>query len=215
MIKLHYGGTDHYFNKEDILTPGKHYESLCSIQSDINEHLPTLKNYTIQCETVSEMGVRYACSTWAFIEGKPKKLKSYDIDYTPFRPSEDLIKEMCDKFDIDFKFILCDSLKVEIENTDLLFIDTLHTYDQLTGELTLHSKNVNKWIILHDTTLFGDRDEYIYEHASDLIKNKEKSKEGLNNAINDFISKNQDWTVKEVYTNCNGLTVLERNNIII
>jgi hypothetical protein len=210
MIKLHYGGHDQEFNEEDILTPGRHYEKLCSIPSDINEHLPTLKNYAIQCETVSEMGVRYACSTWAFIEGKSKKLKSYDIDYGPFRPSEGLIKEMCNKYNIDFEFILCDSLKVEIENTDLLFIDTLHTYDQLTGELTLHSKNVNKWIILHDTTLFSDRDEYIYEHASDLIKNKEKSKEGLNNAINDFISKNQDWIVKEVYTNCNGLTILER-----
>lgn len=214
MIKLHYGGTDHYFNKEDILTPGKHYESLCSIPSDINEHLPTLKKYASQCKKVTEMGVRFACSTWSFLEAKPEKITCYDIKYDYFKPSEDLINKMCEKYKISFEFLTGDTLNIEIENTDLLFIDTLHTYDQLTGELTLHSKNVNKWIILHDTTLFGDRDEYIYEHASDLIKNKEKSKEGLNNAINDFISKNQDWIVKEVYTNCNGLTVLERNKNI-
>ena len=186
MIKLHYGGMDHYFNEEDILNPGKHYEKLCNISSDINEHLPTLKKYASECKTVTE------------------------IDYAPFKPSDNLLNQMCNNYGIKFEFILGDTLKIQIENTDLLFIDTLHTYNQLIGELTLHSKNVNKWIILHDTTLFGDRDEYIYEHASDLIKNVEKNKIGINKAVDDFLSDNQNWIVKEVYTNCNGLTILER-----
>ncbi len=50
----------------------------------------------------------------------------------------------------------------------------------------------------------------IYNHASDLIKNKQKDKFGLRSAVNDFLSNNKNWEVKEVYTNCNGLTVLER-----
>ena len=210
MIKLHYGGVDHIFNEEDILNPGKHYEKICNISSDINEHLPTLKRYASECKTVTEMGVRFACSTWAFLEARPEKITCYDIDYAPFKPSANLLNKMCDNYGIKFEFILGDTLKVEIDNTDLLFIDTLHTYNQLIGELTLHSKNVNKWIILHDTTLFGDGDEYIYNHASDLIKNKQKDKFGLRSAVNDFLSNNKNWEVKEVYTNCNGLTVLER-----
>jgi len=210
MIKLHYGGYDHFFKEEDILYPGRHYEKLCNIGSDINEHLPTLKKYASECKTVTEMGVRYACSTWAFLEANPEKITCYDIDYAPFEPSFDLINQMSNNYGIKFEFIVGDTLKIEIDNTDLLFIDTLHTYNQLIGELTLHSKNVNKWIILHDTTSFAYSDEFIYDHASELIKIKEKNKIGLKYAVDDFLSNNQNWIVKEVFTNCNGLTLLER-----
>ena len=41
------------------------------------------------------------------------------------------------------------------EKTDLLFIDTLHTYTQLTKELELHSKNVNKYMLLIRSILFN------------------------------------------------------------
>lgn len=79
MIKLHYGGRDIFFEENEILTPGLHYSRMCQIQSDINEHLPVLKRYAEECRTVTEMGVRFACSTWAFIEGKPKSLTCIDI----------------------------------------------------------------------------------------------------------------------------------------
>ena len=211
-IKLHYGGEEVDFEESDILSPGKHYDRLCSITSDINEHLPILKKYAEQCEVVSEMGVRYACSTWAFIESRPKKLICYDIDYSPFQPSEVYIRKICDNYNIKFDFILSDSLKVDIYKTDLLFIDTLHTYNQLYCELKKHSNNVNKWIILHDTTFYGERDEFIYDHASDLVKGKKCNKIGLNDAINDFIIESKNWIIKEVYINNNGLTVLEKIN---
>ena len=78
MIELNYGGNIHLFNEEDILEPLKHYNRLCQIPSDINLHLPTLKLYGEKCSTITEMGVRYGCSTWAFIEAKPKKLNCCD-----------------------------------------------------------------------------------------------------------------------------------------
>ena len=56
------------------------YQKLCKTFSDINEHLPTLKRYTQQCETVVEMGVRGIVSTWALLAGKPKTLVSIDIE---------------------------------------------------------------------------------------------------------------------------------------
>lgn len=81
MIQLNYSGQLISFDEKEILIPGKHYNKLCEISSDINEHLPTLKKYTEKCDIVAEMGVRFACSTWSFIEGKPKKLRCYDINY--------------------------------------------------------------------------------------------------------------------------------------
>lgn len=210
MIELNYGGRNLSFSEEDILNPGLHYNTLCHIPSDINEHLPVLKKYAEECQYVTEIGVRYACSTWAFLEARPKKIRCYDIDYKPFQPSEKYIEIVSENYGIDFSFILGDSLSFKIENTDLLFIDTLHTYNQLYAELSIHSQNVNKYIILHDTVTFGYRDEYIYEHASILVKEMKPNKTGLIAAIEDFLKDNKEWYIHEVYNNNNGLTILKR-----
>ena len=47
--------------------------------SDINEHIPTLIKYGHECDHITEMGVRWVRSTWAFLGSAPKKLISYDI----------------------------------------------------------------------------------------------------------------------------------------
>jgi hypothetical protein len=100
--------------------------------------------------------------------------RTNDIEVTPKKPS---------------KNTLCGILiKLEIENTDLLFIDTDHTYDQCSKELQMHAHKVRKYLIFHDTNLVKD----------------------LNRAISEFIEANKEWKIKEVLTNNNGLTVLER-----
>lgn len=188
------------------------YNILCETPSDINEHLPTLKSIASECESVTEMGVRFVTSSWALVEASPKKLTCYDINSNFFEEGKGNIEEVCNNKNIDFKFIESDTLKLEIENTDFLFIDTLHTYDQLYRELNLHSKNVNRYIALHDTVSFGYIDEFIYEHASDIIKNGNCENVGLVKAINDFLltEEGKNWTIDKVYENNNGLTILKR-----
>jgi len=177
---------------------------------DINEHLPKLKEYASKCEHVTEMGTRFAVSTVGFIIGKPKKFVSIDLNYHFFKPFESEINSFAKECNVDFKFIEGDVLKMDIEQTDLLFIDTLHTYNQLSKELRRHEKNVNKWIILHDTITFGDRDEDFYMNGmiSNEISNQEISKKGLYTALTDFLEENKNWFIKEHFTNNNGLTIL-------
>ena len=55
----------------------------------------------------------------------------------------------------DFHFTVGDTKAIDIEETDLLFIDTLHTYDQLAAELARHGMKARRWIVLHDTTTFA------------------------------------------------------------
>jgi hypothetical protein len=55
----------------------KRYSELCQIPSDINEHLITLKEYSEECDTITEMGVRWIVSTWALLSGNPKKNGKY------------------------------------------------------------------------------------------------------------------------------------------
>ena len=188
----------------------KIYEINHNTVSDINEHLPTLLEYGKKCRHITEMGVRWVSSTWAFLLSQPEKLISYDIVK---HKNIDEVISLAEEYNINYTFFESDVLKVDIEITDLLFIDTLHTYNQLIQELELHSKKVKKYIILHDTESFGLSDENIYEHASNLIKNKFSEKHGLLNAINDFLETNEgkNWFIEMKYINNNGLTILKRN----
>lgn len=164
-------------------------------KSDINEHLETLKNYASQCEHITEMGVREGVSTVAFLAANPKTLISYDI--SDCSKQYNALKKLCNN-EIDFIFKKEDTTECSIEDTDLLFIDTEHTYEQLKKELSLHSSKVKKFIILHDTLTFKIRGEL-------------EGSEGLGKALDEFLSSNKEWIIKEVFDFNNGLTVLLRS----
>jgi len=183
-----------------------HYNNLVNTPSDINEHLPTLRKYAEECKHVTEMGVRWIVSTYAFLAAKPTTLVSIDmqlpnnwgVDITP-------LKDEAKNIGCDFNFILANTLEIEIDQTDLLFIDTWHAYKQLKAELSLHHDKVNKCIILHDTTTYEFSDESGYENFGFRGDGR-----GLWPAVVEFLEDHKEWSVKERFTNNNGLTILER-----
>lgn len=174
--------------------------------SDINEHIPALIKYGEECNHITEMGVRGIVSTWAFLGSSPKKMISYDIQ-NPSKWGGDInsVKETADAYGIDWKFVLADVLKIEIEKTDLLFLDTWHAYKQLKQELKLHSSKVNKYIVFHDTTSYEFRDETSYEHWGDKWKPEGI---GIWKAIDEFLQDNPQWKIIERFHNNNGLTII-------
>lgn len=169
-----------------------------NLVTDINEHFDTIKRYAETCEHITEVGVRGVNSTWAFLSGKPKTMISIDkVDPIEFDVDIKIVKQIAKNNSIEWDFILGDILKIEISETDLLFIDTLHHYPQLSKELKLHGNKARKYIIMHDTEtnkILGDDGE-----------------EGLQKAINEFLLENNHWKVNEVFTNNNGLTILKRS----
>jgi hypothetical protein len=181
--------------------------------SDINEHLETLYNLGKECSHITEMGVRWVSSTWPLVYSNPKKIISYDIVTNP-----NIIEviNLCNEYSVDYSFHERDVLQLEIEPTELLFIDTLHTYNQLINELKIHSNKVSKYIVLHDTEFFGRVDEFVYEHASNLIKGNPTTKQGLMTAVEDFLSTElgQSWELFKIYKNNNGLTILKNKSYI-
>jgi len=184
----------------------EYYETECNFKSDINEHLPDLKEYASKCEAVTELGVRWIVSTWAFLSSSAKKITSIDIvnpeDWPPIGPTPNQtsiardIAKCCDK---DYEFILGDSLDIDIEETDLLLLDTLHRYDQLKGELDRHSDKVKKYLVFHDTTTYG--------------RTGENGGEGILKAIYEFLQNNKNWEIEALKTNNNGLCVLKKKNV--
>ena len=192
---------------------------LCMIPSDINEHLPTLYKYSMDCESVIELGVRGCVSSWAFIYGllknnKPtKKILLNDIDKCDISELLSHTQNMGVTIDYQWK----NDLELDITtNVDMVFIDTWHVYGQLKRELNKFSKITNKYIIMHDTIVDGIYGETL---RVGLDANKQSAESGfpideitrgLQPAIDEFLENNRDWILIDVYENNNGLSVLKR-----
>jgi len=177
--------------------------------SDINEHIPTLIKFASECEHITEMGVRGIFTTWVFLGASPKKLVSYDL-YNPSHYGSNIqdVYDVAESYGIDFKFVESDVLKVTIDQTDLLFLDTWHSYDQLKGELALHSSKVNKYIVMHDTTTYAHKNEALTSEHSEIVE--VETGKGIWPAVEEFLASTTEWELLERHINNNGLTVLKR-----
>jgi hypothetical protein len=160
-------------------------EELSNSGCDICEHFPLMLKYGKQCDHITEMGVRNVVSTWGWIGSNPKKLVCYDIRRS--NEVQDAI-DTAAELGLDFTFHEADTRVIEIEETDLLFIDTEHTYDQMQKELELHGNKARKFIIFHDTA-----------HCHEM-----------NVAIKEFMEANPHWVNEEEVTNNNGFKIIKR-----
>lgn len=170
------------------------YNKILEIESDIKDLLPVLYNYAYKCDSVIELGVRTGLSTRVFLNTNLKKLTSLDL-------SEDYyVRDLFNVADIikrNYKYIIHDSKTYPIDtNYDLLFIDTEHTFDQLSAELNHYHNYINKYIIIHDVFIYGTLPD--------------NPNVGLLPAIFNFILQNSQWKIENYNINSNGLLILER-----
>jgi hypothetical protein len=194
------------------------FNEVCGSPSDINEHIKTLYNYSKECTSVMELGIRGCISSWAFVKGlldnnnSTKKffmndVVSCDIDY--------LLKSTKD-LPIEVKYEWISDLDLVVnENYDLVFIDTWHIYGQLIRELKKFSKITNKYIIMHDTETYKINSEEgcgmtIEQRMEQTGFTREEIVGGLQLALDEFLKENNEWEIKEVFTNNNGLTILQK-----
>jgi hypothetical protein len=163
--------------------------------TDINEHLPMLYFLAQQCDHVTEFGVRTGASTLAFLhglQGRPATLRSYDIN-DQYGVQESLTRWTR----VEWTFSICSTLSISrIEPTDLLFVDTLHNYDQVRQELALHGEAARRWIVFHDTETFGVTGD--------------DGGRGINLAIDEWLEAKPEWRIVYRTPRNNGLTVIER-----
>ena len=192
--ELYYKYKDIFWNNlqfEDIPENNillREYEEAKERITDINLHLPTLKYFADKCESVCELGVRDGQSTRAFLASNAKEILSIDF-YLDAKVRE--LFQVAHRQGKDAFYVEGNSLNPDIVtgSFDLLFIDTQHTFGQLSKELELHGKKAKKYIIFHDTQTF----------ATELLP-----------AILLFMKKNPEWVVEEVYQHNNGLMILKK-----
>ena len=190
----------------------KEFVSAYTNKSDMHEHVKYLKSLCDDEDVnhVTEMGTRTGVSTRAWLNSDVT-LRACDLKFDP------RIKELMDiaaKEGKDVSYYEGNCLDVEIEETDLLFLDTWHVYDQVIAELNLHASKAKKYIVFHDTITFGFVDEqnkvrFGIPEVDDSLKDGTKNV-GIFNAIVQFMVENPEWKFKAHRTNNNGLTVIER-----
>lgn len=165
----------------------------------INEHLPVLQQLASECDTICEFGVKIARSSVALLLGVRGVLYSWDIQATP------QALEAADKARQKWVYTIGDSRTANVQPCDMLFIDSLHTYDQLTAELEHAAHFARKYLVFHDTVTFGEADA-----IGETGRTKEGTR-GIMPAIEELMQRDPTWRVKHHYLNNNGLLVLERD----
>lgn len=189
--------------------------------SDINEHISTLQYYASQCSHITECGVRTCVSSWAFLYGlvhsppseRQKILIGIDLD---FHENMLNIYRVSNSVNVLYRFFKNNDLNVDLEETDLLFIDTWHVYGQLKRELEKMSPFVRKYIIMHDTEVDGELGESIRlnldipKQVSETGWAEEEIRKGLKPAIQEFLQNHPEFILREHFIHNNGLTILQR-----
>ena len=202
---------------DDKLELKRQYDFARQAPTDIYEHVPVLCSLSRECSTVVEIGLRTMVSTWGLLQGlseNPAPSRSYlGIDLnSPPRATLEHAKYLAESNGIDFDFWQANDKDITIEATELLFIDTLHTYCHLTYELEKFSPVVTKYIAMHDTSApWGELDDNQYEgDYSEYPAEYDRTKRGLWAAVEDFLKRHPEWVLHERRLNNHGFTILKR-----
>jgi hypothetical protein len=164
------------------------------------QHLmPILRDYSSRCDHVTEIGVRNGRSTVALLAGGAKKQISYDKVVTDRARR---IETAAIREGRDFHLVQGHTLRIEIEPTELLFLDNRHTRDHLSKELDRHADKASRYLVFHDIVYFGLSDQN--------PARTEPPPRGLIPAVMGFMSGHHEWCVDRWVHGGEGLLVLKR-----
>lgn len=199
---------------------GAMYSLYCQQSSDINEHIPVLRQLACECSSVMEIGIRNVVSTWGVLLGlaeNSSNIRFYlgiDLDSPPLDKLY-LAKHLAEANGIAFQFWQINDMSIDIKDinpVDMLFIDSLHTYCHLTYELEKFSPKVHKYIAMHDTSApWGNLEDTNYRgDYCEYPQHFNRNKKGLWPAVEDFLERHPEWSLYERRLNNHGFTILKR-----
>jgi hypothetical protein len=183
------------------------FEFCKGIKRDLDEHLPTLKFFASKVDHVTEFTKRRE-STVAFVAARPKTVISYQKEADVLLATlQGTIKNDSESQGRKIETLTIhwntDSLEIDpIEETDLLYIDTVHAGPRLSAELEAHGERVRRFIVLRGTGAFGERAE----------SSEREPPPGLFHGLRPWLEANPQWAVIAHVDNEYGLTILSKND---
>ena len=174
------------------------YMKAISTQSDINQHCDKLRGLASQCEHVTDIGQRYGVSSIALYAGMSKTF----VHVVPHLQAPHSLFIAEGKAHLregrDVRVIEGVTPHVDIEETDMLFLDTKHTADRIKSELEKYAPLVRRYIVRHDTDVFGEKGE--------------DGGPGLLVGIREYLRAHPEWSVVYTTKDQYGLMVLSRDD---
>jgi hypothetical protein len=192
------------------------YEDAVTIQSDIYEHVPFIRELASECNSAVELGMRGMISTWGILHGLADHggAEPFYLGVDPARPCYApfmVAQRLASELGIQFAFLRENDMNVVIPTVDFLMIDSFHIYSHLMYELEVFSPFVSKYIVMHDTSApWGYYDEPYEGDYSEYPAHIDREKRGLWTAVKDFLDGHPEWILFDRKINCHGLTVLKR-----
>lgn len=172
---------------EELKTADELRAWMKSVPRDLDQHLDKLAELASQCQHITEISKRRE-STIGLI-ACPGKVVSYNVE------TDELQERLKGLLGERITFSAKQSTAIKsIEPTDMLFIDSQHTANRLHEELTKFGPSVSRWIVCHDTALYGETGE--------------DRGPGLLPAIRRYMTEYSQWSVVYHTQNQYGLTVL-------
>ena len=176
---------------------------------DLDVHLPKMRELVSTCKDqdgschVTEFTKRRE-SSFGFLVAKP----DYQTSYIEPNESKDTLLQLGhyvlskEKGNTTWSTTDADPMNIDaVEETDILFIDSLHNEDRVYGELTKHGHKVSRYICFHDTYIYG--------------KQGDNGKRGLSFGImrwmNDRLDKGEPWFVCYHTNDQYGFTVISKD----
>lgn len=176
------------------------FARVCAEPGDINEHLPTIRGLV---ETVGpacrvvELGSRNGVTTTALMAGGPASLLCHDV--SPGAGARKLQKYQQKFFPaMRYEVRAGDTEKAAAEECDVLVVDSdPHSDAHVTAELERHAPLCTRFIVFHDTTIYGES----YGNVP-----------GIMPAIRKWLLSHPEWTMIRRDKHNNGLTVISRDD---
>lgn len=168
------------------------YIKLC----EQDENISYVFELSKECQSITQFGIRDGDNSVTLMLAD-KKYRAYDNN---IKQSATELFSLAKAARYNATAIQADHLSGKIEDTDLLFIDTQHQYDQMKAELESHANSVKKYIVIYGTSKYG----IIGESVDGTLHR------GIMPAIYEFLSDNLNWNIKEYKTSNCGLTVIEK-----
>lgn len=158
---------------------------------DLDKHLDKIRELAAGAAHVTEIAKRRE-STVALAGAKPKHLVSYNSESDPLL---DRLAKLCPVY---VRNPADPNGLPDIDPTDVLWIDDVHTADRLAAQLAKYAPLVKRRILIRGTGAFGERAEG-------------SNQPGLLVALRRFLRDNPEWSVIYHTTDQYGLTAISRD----
>jgi hypothetical protein len=174
----------------DIYYLRNEFEKAC----ENNVYVTTLFDYATKCCHVTEFNSTCDPSTIVFLYNR-NIIRSYNTIVD--NEVKNIVNELIEN-DWDLVYKKGTILEEEIEETDLLYINSVDSYYNLIRALKKYENKVTKYIAISKTHKYA-------------IKGKH-NENGLLPAIIKFIMLHNNWKISFYDIICNGMTILEKHN---